>query len=86
MKCQINNPREEKLVKPAIDWMDSPKGRIQESEVRDNNPSGVHQLDQMWTSKVEASISEPIPPYASLTINGPVVSYIINKSLLHEEK
>ena len=72
IKTHEFNPSEED--KPAIYRVNGPKWWIQEGEVWDDNPSWVHQLNQMGPCIVQASIPKPVPPDVTLTINNSIVT------------
>lgn len=41
------------LILPAINWVDIPKWRVQKHNIRDDNISGMHELQKMWPCKTK---------------------------------
>lgn len=59
---------------PAINRMDSPKRRIEESEVRNENVMRVNELNEVASGVLQCSVPPKIPPHLPLPINCTILS------------
>ena len=59
---------------PAVNGMDMPGWRIEQSEIRDLDVIRVQNLNQVWTSHIKKTLVELVPPRSTLAINGAIVT------------
>lgn len=62
-------------VLPAVNGMNSPKRRIQESEIRNENVMRVDELNEVTSGVLQCSIPPKIPPHLPLSINCAIISF-----------
>jgi hypothetical protein len=61
-------------MKPAVNGMDMPGWRIEQSEIRDLDVIRVHNLNQVWSGVFQKTLVELVPPGSTLPINGAIVT------------
>ena len=62
-------------ILPAVNRVYVPKGRVLENDIGNDNASRVHELDKVWSGKLEISSPPHVPPDAALAIDCSIFPY-----------